>query len=68
MNKKVLTATEAIRISKQKNRIKHMTGTEYKTYIRTLMDTYGLEKNDAFLLAKGEKTLELVAKYEKMER
>ena len=59
-----LTAKTALEISKNKSNIKHMSGGEYKTYVRQIMDTYGLEKNDAFRLARGENVLEIVAKYE----
>ena len=41
-----------------------MTAVEYKAYVRKIMDTYGLEKNDAFRLVRGENVLEIVAKYE----
>lgn len=57
-----LTAKTALEISK--SNIKHMSGGEYKAYVRKIMDTYGLEKNDAFRLVRGENVLEIVAKYE----
>ena len=59
-----LSAKTALEISKNKSNIKHMSGVEYKAYVRKIMDTYGLEKNDAFRLVRGENVLEIVAKYE----
>ena len=60
---KKLTATDALQISKTNT--KKMTGVEYKHFVKGLMDTYGLEKNDAFSLVQGNNVLEIVAKYEK---
>ncbi len=41
-----------------------MTGIEYKRFVKELIDTYGLEKNNAFSLVQGNNVLEIVAKYE----
>ena len=59
-----LTAKAALKIMRNKSRLKNMTGPEYKMYIRAIMEQYGLEKNEAYQLARGKKVLEIVAKYE----
>ena len=59
-----LTATDALRISRK--HVKSMNAIEYKRFVKSIMDEYGLEKNDAFSLVQGNNVLEIVAKYEKM--
>lgn len=59
-----LTATDALRISRK--HVKTMNAIEYKRFVKSIMDEYGLEKNDAFSLVQGNNVLEIVAKYEKM--
>lgn len=62
---KKLTATDALQISKTNT--KKMTGIEYKHFVKELIDTYELEKNDAFSLVQGNNVLEIVAKYENFD-
>ncbi len=57
-----LTATDALRISRKHT--KNMNAVEYKRFVKSVMDKYGLEKNDAFALVQGNNVLEIVAKYE----
>ena len=67
-NKKPLTATATLQISKNKSRIPKMTGQEFKKLGKTIMDEYGVEAKDAICLLRGEKLLEIVAKYEKLNQ
>ena len=66
--KERLTATAAIRIGRNKSRIPKMTGQEFKKLAKTIAEKYGIEPRDALCLLRGEKLLEIVAKYEKREK
>lgn len=64
MTDKKLTARKAIAIHNEAQKIKLKRATEYKRYLKQIVEDYGIEKNDALRLAMGENLLQIVAKYE----
>lgn len=61
---KPLTAKIAMEIAKNKNKVKHMTASEFKAKGKEIVEIYGVEPKDALMLLRGENLLEIVAKYE----
>lgn len=66
-----LTATKLLEIAKTNP--KFMTGANYKQFVKTIMDCYGVDKNDAFALisllqdSHIKEMLRIIAKYEKKQ-
>lgn len=68
MTDKRLTARKAIAIHNEAQKAKRKGAIEYKRYLKHIVNDYGIEKNDAFKLAMGENLLQIVAKYEAIDR
>ena len=61
---KPLTAKDALEISKDKNKIKYMTISEFKRKGREIVEEYGVTPKEALQLLRGEQLLEIVSRYE----
>lgn len=68
MTDKILTARRAIAIHNEAQRSKRKGAIEYKRYLKQIVNDYGIEKNDVFKLAMGENLLQIVAKYEAIDK